>query len=275
VLVTLIEKSKITLILIDSGFNLYNTLFLNHTPCYSILPTAVAVPNAVSQEILSLSSRIASTATDPNPTVSVNIITNEVFALSLPLHNGVEKTTKNSKSGLPLAAEIGIGVGAGLLILICLVLLLWLCSSRRRRNKSIGGDNLPSNQWVASQQHKHSSITTAQTSEAWSPKPTHISQSSAGWAQQQDDFRMQPQRSSLQPMPMAQNAQVNPQLGNPNYTELPGDYSAPVEVDGRQVQTFDYELEAIHPPDDQGYGHERYYGQPYIDNAPSRRNDWI
>ena len=67
---------------------------------------------------VSLSSQIASTATNPNPTVSVHVITDQIFALSLPLKNGKEMT--KSPSTLSLGEKIGIGVGAGV---VCLALV--------------------------------------------------------------------------------------------------------------------------------------------------------
>jgi hypothetical protein len=245
----------------------------------SILPSTLAVPYAVSQEILSLSARISSTATDPNPTVSVHIITDEVFAISLPLHNGIERTTP--KSGLPLAAEIGIGVGAGLLILITLGIVFWVFASRRRRNQTLGGDSR-TGEWAEAQQQRKSltSVTTAHTSAAYPSGTTHPGHGSTGW-QQPGYFRTPPPRQSFQPMPVTHSGSpYKPGDANygPTYTELPGDYSAPVEADGIQVQYSDYDMQPTHQPADQGYSQQgRFYGQQqeHIDNNQSRRNEWI
>lgn len=107
-----------------SGFTLYSQALFGQTPCYTVLSTDLSVPGAVSAQISQLKSEIAATASSSAPTVSVNLIENQVFALNLP-------HTKRS-SGLTTGAQIGIGVGssvAGLGLILLLLLLLF----RRRR----------------------------------------------------------------------------------------------------------------------------------------------
>jgi hypothetical protein len=108
---------------------LYGQAILGQTPCFSVLPQTVSIPAAVSQEISSLSSYIAATATIPNPTVSVHVVVDQIFALSLPLKSGTEVTKKTG--GLSLGAKIGIAVGAGLGLLFALILFLGLRRLRR------------------------------------------------------------------------------------------------------------------------------------------------
>lgn len=118
----------------SSGFSLYDQQIIDQTPCYSILPETLSIPPAASEQISSLSAIIAATATDPNPTVSVHIITDEIFALSLPLKNGVE--IHNHNGGLSLGAKIGIGVGAGFGAILSIILIIWLCLSMRKGRKN-------------------------------------------------------------------------------------------------------------------------------------------
>ena len=89
----------------------------------------------MSAQVSELKSEIAATASTSTPTVVINVIENEVFALSLPRthHSG----------GLTTGAQIGIGVGAGVAGLSLLLLLLSLLLRRRRLFKR--QENLPAN----------------------------------------------------------------------------------------------------------------------------------
>ena len=108
-----------------SGFSLYSQGIIGQTPCYTVLPTELNT-NAASAAISSLTAEIAATAsTGSTPTISVVVITNQVFALSLP------HTPHKSQVGVKVGAGIGAGAG-GLLVL---VLLAWIYSLRKRLRK--------------------------------------------------------------------------------------------------------------------------------------------
>ena len=82
-------------------------------------------------QISQLKSDIAATAASSTPTVSVNVVENEVFALSLP-------HTQHGR-GLTTAAKIGIGVGctvAGLTLLLLLLLFLLRRHPKSQDNES-------------------------------------------------------------------------------------------------------------------------------------------
>src|ERR1700761_3386826 len=111
---------------------MHGQAILGQTPCYSVLPQTITVPEAVSQQIQSLSSMIAATATQPNPTVSVHVIVDQVFSLSLPLKAGVE-TYPGHNNGLSTGAKIGIGVGAGFGALFAVSLCIWIAWFSRKR----------------------------------------------------------------------------------------------------------------------------------------------
>jgi hypothetical protein len=217
---------------------LYQTQFYSLYPCVSTLATAYSVPGAVTQQLLSLSAAIASTATDANPTVSVHIITDQVFALSLPLKGGIERTSP-AKSGLPLGAKIGIGVGAVLIfVVVGFLLLMCLTRNRRRGGKSAAAGGIaPGSQtpaWLDPQQQRESLASTAPTagSAAWDPRQGHFSYDSAttaagdaagGYYKPADSpyVRTPPQRTSLRPMPMAQLSGYGQHGVQPAYSELP------------------------------------------------------
>jgi hypothetical protein len=126
----------LTLTCFSSGFSLYNQRIIGQTPCYSILPQPFSIPPAVSEQISSLSGAIAATATAtaPNPTVSIHVITDEIFALSFPLKNGIEAVIQPS-GGLSLGAKIGIGVGGGLGGIIAITLIVWLAYHIRKTSQ--------------------------------------------------------------------------------------------------------------------------------------------
>jgi hypothetical protein len=85
-----------------SGFSLYSQAIIGQTPCYTVLPTELNT-NAASAAISSITAQIAATAsTGSTPTISVVVITNQVFALSLP------HTPHKSQLGV----KVGAGVGA-------------------------------------------------------------------------------------------------------------------------------------------------------------------
>lgn len=261
-----------TTLTISSGFSLYDQEIIGQTPCYSILPQTFSLPTSVSDQISSLSSLIAATATVPNPTVSVHIVTDEVFALSLPLKNGVE-TVHKPDTGLSSGAKIGIGVGAALGAIIAITLIAMLIFNMRKdkRNRDTLSSSAGISAWAAeagtaagttpgtgtamSQRRSLASTATAPTisNPAMSP-PLHGHTSYAddefipapGGEQQQQHwqaaadqqyYRMPPPRAKLQPMPTATPPPTT-QTGTPQsrYSELPGtEYVAPVEADGREA----------------------------------------
>lgn len=107
----------------NSGFSLYSQAVIGQTPCYTVLPTDLN-PNAASAAISSISAQIAATASPSStPTISVQVVTNEVFALSLP---------HTSHKSLSLSTQIGVGVGAGVGGLLLLLLLGWAFSLWRK-----------------------------------------------------------------------------------------------------------------------------------------------
>jgi hypothetical protein len=298
-----------------SGFNLYQTQFFSLYPCVSTLATPYSVPGAVTQQLLSLSAAIASTATDANPTVSVHIVTDEVFALSLPLKGGVEHIT-HASTGLPLAAKIGIGVGA-VLLLVALGFLAILCVSRNRRRGGRAaaaqqgiapGSQTPA--WLDAQRKSLASTTTAgggapTGQSSWDPRQGHFSYDSAasagdaagagGYYKPAGDanpyVRTPPQRTSLQPMPMAQISTYGHAGGvQPAYSELPANSHEVYEADATQPYVGQgYSVNtAYHGP---AHGQEAYemdglpqqqpqqqQYQPYQQHQqhPQQRNDeWI
>ena len=245
----------------------------------------------MTQQLLSLSAAIASTATDANPTVSVHIITDQVFALSLPLKGGVERTTP-AKSGLPLAAKIGIGVGAVLIFVVIGFLILMCLSRNRRRGKGAAQQGIaPGSQtpaWLDAQRKSLASTATAPTATSWDPRQGHFSYDSAttagdaagGYYKPADNpyVRTPPQRTSLQPMPMAQIGAYGRAAGGvqPSYSELPAQSHEVFEADAGQPY-------AGHGYDDstayQGpaHGQEAYEldGLQQQQQPQQRNNDWI
>lgn len=106
-------------------------MLLGQTPCYTILATTLPIPLGVTAELASLASRLAqSSSSSVSATYSVQIVANEVVALSLP------HTLDNNKN-LGVPAQIGIGVGAGVGGLLILLVLLWLLRRLRLRNKQL------------------------------------------------------------------------------------------------------------------------------------------
>jgi hypothetical protein len=104
---------------------LYSQGIIGQTPCYTVLPTELNT-NAASAAISSLTAEIAATAsTGSTPTISVVVITNQVFALSLP------HTAHKSQVGV----KVGAGVGAGAGGLLVLLLLAWIYTLRKRLKK--------------------------------------------------------------------------------------------------------------------------------------------
>ena len=107
-----------------SGFTLYSQAIIGQTPCYTVLPTNLP-SDAASAAVSSISAQIAATASaGSTPTVSVHVITDQVFALSLP------HTPRNRHTSV--ATKIGAGVGAGVGGLLLLLLLSWAFALRRR-----------------------------------------------------------------------------------------------------------------------------------------------
>ena len=100
------------------------------TPCYTVLSTSFAVPAAVEAQISAIRSEVAATATTSAPTISVNIVQNEVFALSL---------SHTKQSGLSTGTQVGIGVGTTVAGLAFLLLTFSILLRRRRRQKEQGG----------------------------------------------------------------------------------------------------------------------------------------
>jgi hypothetical protein len=266
----------------SSGFNLYGTQFYSNNPCVSSLSQSFSVPEAVTQQLLSLSSEIAGTATDANPTVSVNIVTNQVFALSLPLKGGVEATA-HSKSGLPLAAKIGIGVGAGIIFIVLGVVFLLFLSRKRKRGYHQRGTSNTSDTtaWAAAQRKSLASTSTAPTGATWDPLSGHFSYDSAasdpGYKPVDNQYvRMPPQRTTLQPMPMAQIGQFGHGAGapvQPTYSELPGNSHEVFEVDASQPYKQGYSENTAY----QGPSHasQRAYEMDGRQQHQQRDHEWI
>ncbi|KAF2670839.1 hypothetical protein BT63DRAFT_411927 [Microthyrium microscopicum] len=239
------------------GFSLYNQRLLNQTPCYTILSTSLPVPAEISSQISSLSAIIAATATAASASVCVNVITNQIFALLLPLKNGVEVTHKTSS--LSLGAKIGIGVGAGLGALIALILLAWCTLWRRkdRRERMMSQTQSQVSAWTQGtgttqqgnpfyanphRQSMGSTLTQVQPgSSAWtSPKlgvvgeqPAYVDDETA--YKPQSYVRPIPQRpDNMKSMPTSAQFPASA-LGVSRYTELPGkEYVAPVEADSQE-----------------------------------------
>jgi hypothetical protein len=273
-----------------SGFNLYQTQFYSIYPCVSTLASAYSVPNAVTQQLLSLSAAIASTATDANPTVSVHIITDQVFALSLPLKGGVERTSPAKSSGLPLAAKIGIGVGA-VLLFVALGFALLMCLTRKnRRGRAAPPGIAPGAQtpaWLDAQRKSlASTVATAPTaSTSWDPRQGHFSYDSAaspdpaaggGYYKPAGNeyVRTPPQRTSLQPMPMAQISTHGHQAGGGGYAELPAQTHEVFEADASQPYAgHGYGDTAYHGP---AHGQQSYEmdGLPQQQQHQQRNNEW-
>jgi hypothetical protein len=243
-----------TLTCFSSGFSLYSQQILGQTPCYSILPEPLAVPHAITEQISSLSSAIAATATAPNPTVSVHVITDEIFALSLPLKNGIEAITQ-PKGGLSLGAKIGIGVGGGLGAIIAITLIVWLVIYIRKNRKdghvgsTFNGSDVAARTGTSTAMS--STVTGSISNPTWSPMQGHTSYtneehipgpgSGRSWSpnsqqqqqQQQQYVRMPPPRTEFQPIQTTYGGQQTG--GQMRYSELSGaGYVAPVEADGTE-----------------------------------------
>jgi hypothetical protein len=270
---------------------LYAQELLGQTPCYSILPNTLSVPDVVSQQILSLSSQIASTASTPNPTVSVHIITDQIFALSLPLKNGKELT--KSPSTLSLGEKIGIGVGAGLGAIFLIILAVWLFYFVRR-SKRPSDDTTVSGQsestvanWAA-QAHKSSASTATfpVSASGHTPKLGHLSldsypdqhryqSNSQQFLNPQQQMRMPPQRRPQQDMMMQGDSPYG--QGPIGYSvgqlsELPTAFTPPVEAGGRPLQSwnsgagttlYDSSSPGAHPS----------YGQPPMPPQPRNMHE--
>jgi len=214
---SLIIPSTSNINISSSGFSLFNQQIIGQTPCYSILPQSLPIPAAASDQISSLSAVIAATATAPNPTVSVHIITDEIFALSLPLKNGVEV---HNKGGLSLGAKVGIGLGAGFGAIIAILLIAWLCIYNRKvpRNKhtKTASNTSDISAWVASTGGSTAvppveggvlAATGPGSTQSWLQKQGNVSGTGSEqmWnPSQQQYFRTPPPRASLGTMQGAQ-----------------------------------------------------------------------
>jgi hypothetical protein len=298
-----------------SGFNLYNIAIYSYYPCVSTLSQAYSVPAAVSQQLLSLSAAIAGTATNANPTVSVHIVTDSVFALSLPLRGGVERVTQPTKAGLPLPAKIGIAVGAVLIFIVLGVLILLCITARRRKRVVIGGNRqqtapLATQQtpaWLAAQRESLASATTAAATPGttWEPHQGHFRYDSnatatsdtaasdtaaGGYYKPTSDnspyVRTPPPRNSLQPMPVAQISPYGHVGGvQPTYSELPAASHEVFEADANQPYVGYSDNTAYQGP---AHGHQSYemggvqQQQPHQPHQPEqphqpqqRNNEWL
>lgn len=194
------------------GFSLYGQAILGQTPCASQLPITLSTPAAISQNIQSLSSYIAATATASTPTVSVKVIVDQVFALSLPLKQGKEQLPQ---MGMSATTKIGIGVGAGVGVILALLLcawLIWLKHRRRPEETTTSTDTNSNNQPMRADYNKSNepkvstpNITaveewkpaTSPVHIPWQPNPNHSRNTSElsgstlpGWQQQQ--YQQQP-----------------------------------------------------------------------------------
>jgi hypothetical protein len=112
------------------GFTIYGQEIFGQTPCYTVLSTSFAVPSAVLAQISAIKSEILATATTSAPTISVNVVENEVFALSLP---------HTKQSGLSTATQVGIGVGSTAAGFAFLFLILSILLRRYRRKREERG----------------------------------------------------------------------------------------------------------------------------------------
>lgn len=109
---------------------------MGQTPCY-IDTTTLPTPRSLAEFQNSLTSAIQATApAGASPSITVAIITTQVFALSLP------HKMSSSSSGLSTGAKAGIGVGIALgglaLILVGLLALLFRRKRHRQMESPIG-----------------------------------------------------------------------------------------------------------------------------------------
>jgi hypothetical protein len=224
------------------GFGLYVQRVMDQTPCFSVLPNTIDVPAQVSAQISALSSILASQQAQAPV---VRVASDEVFALSFPLKNGVEKQASKSSSGLPMGAKIGIGIGAGILAILAAFLVLFCIRKKRkaRHVRTISNDSdiaafTAGNR--ASERKSLASTATEVVSPVWSPQLGHNSYSDQEpmsgqaidtWDQSKQQYvRTPPPRLPLTNMSMASNSAG---FVHPRYSELAGsDYVAPVEADG-------------------------------------------
>lgn len=283
-----------------SGFNLYSARLINQTPCHSQLASTLMIPDAVSQQILSLSAAIAASATGQASPAQVQLITDEIFALSLPLQNGKQDDSGLHKTsgGLPLGAKIGIGAGGGALLLAVAFLIFCICfrRSKRRRDTDHAPTPVPAYSDVVQVDTSYrksaaSTLVTDPSRTTWSPKPTHLRQGSESWTPQIQTPQPQqqygwtpPPRTSLQPMNIRRDSEGRPiSQSRTNYAELDGAASPPreawrpVEVDrGETISPYDGTHSPPLPPYQGGQTYQPYqanqgYGEGGIGGQHGQR----
>jgi hypothetical protein len=233
---------------------LYGQAILGQTPCFSVLPETISIPPAVSAQLSSLSSMLAATATNSHPT-TINVVVNQVFALSLPL-------TKTQKStALSKGAKIGIGLGAAFGVLFALILCIWLVHMKRHKAQENTAAAPPPQMQIPSQSQtmyeneyrKSVSPVHSPVSTPWQIDAAHQSylgpQQQTGWQSppplqqqqpQQSYFRMPPQRFGEDRVAMPTPGSISPPL-----------YSPPPELSGESRAVF--ELRAGTPAQHPGW----------------------
>jgi hypothetical protein len=257
---------------------LYGQAIFGQTPCASVLPQAISTPAAISQDIQSLSSYVATTATVPTPTVSVKVIVDQVFALSLPLKQGMEGTHKSAMSA---GSKIGIGVGAGLGGLFLILLCAWLIWLKRRKPQEIPSPNpnpandQPHASWVGSYRHdpKNASSHAIAADTPWKPNTApgsnQTSEISAGWRpghqQNPSQFSVNPVTHGWQPQPQ-QRQQHHPYVRRPPPRFTEGFMGMPT---GQNVSP---PLPTYSPPPEAYFTPANAYGHP-INELPGRGNE--
>jgi hypothetical protein len=221
-----------------SGFNLYGQAVLGQTPCITNLLQTVSIPSAIAAAISSLSALVTATATSPNTTVSVRVVNNQIFALSLPL------IRSQKPAGLSTGAKIGIGLGAGFGLFFALVLGIWLVRLKRHRapDTTILATQTESQiRPMYSNDYRKSmtSSTVTPVNASFYPNSPHdrysIPRQQDGWQQQapqqqqQTYSRMPPKRYGENQVAMPLPGSVSPQSYSPQ--EMPSDRD-PYELHG-------------------------------------------
>jgi len=268
-----------------------------------VLSTTLSVPEAVSQELLSLSRQIAATATGANPSVSVHFITDQVLALALPLKDGMDQRNA-AAAGLSMAAKIGIGVGAGVGGLIALILLGWCCLWNKRSRRGHQHVRTTSNSsditaWTnqVSQRQSEVPTLTGPQSPDFSSKPGQqltpyrdeatTTPGSTAWTNTDNNYfktHTPPQHPPhlQQPPPGFLHYTPGPVAYNtgPSATELPGPEIQPTfEAGGRAISPEQFQMNQYHQQQQEqhqsqyvGYGEGGAYApapnQPYHPTGP-------
>jgi hypothetical protein len=232
-----------------SGFTLYSQAIISQTPCYTALSAALNT-NAASAAISSITAQIAATAsTGSTPTISVVVITNQVFALSLP------HTPHKAQVGV----KIGAGVGAGAGGLLVLVLLAWVYSLRKRLRReklpnalstaiasaSAGTGSTPITSYNSGGMSQHPSLPSTGLTPSTGPSPPELPHSNyAPWAPYIPSGAQQPYQQNYQASqpgqpwqqmpgsaPSSSPGQTDAEPGGWDYSEMPGSQANVYEAD--------------------------------------------